>query len=114
MCFPFFLHVNKDDELWHLTVVLFVTSVLSSGSGASPHPELPQGQMDSLLSIISSQRERFRSRNQELEVVSHRLSRTIRIPVSFSGGSNFSSVCFLCFFPAGESLHAADHAGPAE
>uniref|UniRef100_A0AAQ6AL64 Protein CASP n=1 Tax=Amphiprion ocellaris TaxID=80972 RepID=A0AAQ6AL64_AMPOC len=32
-----------------------------------PHPELPQGQMDSLLSIISSQRERFRSRNQELE-----------------------------------------------
>lgn len=76
---------------------IFVTSVLSSGSGASPHPELPQGQMDSLLSIISSQRERFRSRNQELEVVSHHLSRTIRIPVSFSGGSNFSSVCFLCF-----------------
>lgn len=39
----------------------------------SPHPELPQGQMDSLLSIISSQRERFRSRNQELEAVSHTL-----------------------------------------
>lgn len=36
----------------------------------SPHAELPQGQMDSLLSIISSQRERFRSRNQELEAVS--------------------------------------------
>lgn len=27
--------------------------------------------MDSLLSIISSQRERFRARNQELESVSH-------------------------------------------
>lgn len=44
-------------------------SVSSAGSGAQA--ELPQGQMDSLLSIISSQRERFRSRNQELEVVSH-------------------------------------------
>ncbi|XP_055513443.1 cut-like homeobox 1b isoform X10 [Leucoraja erinacea] len=34
---------------------------------ASPSSEVPQGQMDSLLSIISSQRERFRARNQELE-----------------------------------------------
>lgn len=32
---------------------------------------LPEGQVDSLLSIISSQRERFRTRNQELEAVSH-------------------------------------------
>uniref|UniRef100_A0A8C9Y8G7 Protein CASP n=1 Tax=Sander lucioperca TaxID=283035 RepID=A0A8C9Y8G7_SANLU len=39
----------------------------ASAMFAGPHPELPQGQMDSLLSIISSQRERFRSRNQELE-----------------------------------------------
>ena len=31
---------------------------------------LPEGQVDSLLSIISSQRERFRTRNQELEAVS--------------------------------------------
>lgn len=45
--------------------------VFSAGSGSGAHAELPQGQMDSLLSIISSQRERFRSRNQELEVVSH-------------------------------------------
>lgn len=30
--------------------------------------------MDSLLSIISSQRERFRTRNQELEAVSHVLT----------------------------------------
>lgn len=42
-----------------------------AGPGAGALAELPQGQMDSLLSIISSQRERFRSRNQELEVVRH-------------------------------------------
>ncbi|XP_069741035.1 protein CASP-like isoform X13 [Narcine bancroftii] len=34
---------------------------------ARPSSEAPQAQMDSLLSIISSQRERFRARNQELE-----------------------------------------------
>ncbi|XP_032823382.2 protein CASP [Petromyzon marinus] len=34
---------------------------------SSPSVELPPGQVDSLLSIISSQRERFRLRNQELE-----------------------------------------------
>ncbi|XP_062242677.1 cut-like homeobox 1b isoform X3 [Platichthys flesus] len=49
-----------------------------SGSGVSPHPELPQGQMDSLLSIISSQRERFRSRNQELEVENRSLQQTMQ------------------------------------
>lgn len=55
---------------------------LSPGSGVSPHPDLPQGQMDSLLSIISSQRERFRSRNQELEAVSHTLdSSRVRVRV---------------------------------
>uniref|UniRef100_A0A8C7GCW7 Protein CASP n=1 Tax=Oncorhynchus kisutch TaxID=8019 RepID=A0A8C7GCW7_ONCKI len=37
------------------------------GLDMAPQGELPQGQMDSLLSIISSQRERFRSHNQELE-----------------------------------------------
>ncbi|XP_060928753.1 cut-like homeobox 1b isoform X5 [Limanda limanda] len=47
-------------------------------SGVSPHPELPQGQMDSLLSIISSQRERFRSRNQELEVENRSLQQTMQ------------------------------------
>lgn len=51
----------------------YFTCLLFPGSSVSPHPELPQGQMDSLLSIISSQRERFRSRNQELEAVSHTL-----------------------------------------
>uniref|UniRef100_A0A672MCB8 Protein CASP-like n=1 Tax=Sinocyclocheilus grahami TaxID=75366 RepID=A0A672MCB8_SINGR len=45
-------------------------TALFSGVGGSPQTDLPQGQMDSLLSIISSQRERYRSRNQELEAVS--------------------------------------------
>ncbi|XP_056904596.1 cut-like homeobox 1b isoform X7 [Takifugu flavidus] len=40
--------------------------------------ELPQGQMDSLLSIISSQRERFRSRNQELEVENRSMQQTMQ------------------------------------
>uniref|UniRef100_A0A3Q2PNU0 CASP C-terminal domain-containing protein n=1 Tax=Fundulus heteroclitus TaxID=8078 RepID=A0A3Q2PNU0_FUNHE len=48
------------------------------GSGVGPHPELPQGQMDSLLSIISSQRERFRSRNQELEAESRSMQQTMQ------------------------------------
>uniref|UniRef100_A0A673BB53 Protein CASP n=1 Tax=Sphaeramia orbicularis TaxID=375764 RepID=A0A673BB53_9TELE len=43
-----------------------------------PHPELPQGQMDSLLSIISSQRERFRSRNQELEAENRSMQQTMQ------------------------------------
>ncbi|XP_033953374.1 cut-like homeobox 1b isoform X5 [Pseudochaenichthys georgianus] len=47
-------------------------------SGAGPHPELPQGQMDSLLAIISSQRERFRSRNQELEAESRSVQQTMQ------------------------------------
>uniref|UniRef100_A0A8C4GGD3 Protein CASP n=1 Tax=Dicentrarchus labrax TaxID=13489 RepID=A0A8C4GGD3_DICLA len=47
-------------------------------TGTSPHPELPQGQMDSLLSIISSQRERFRSRNQELEAENRSMQQTMQ------------------------------------
>uniref|UniRef100_A0A3B3SEU5 Protein CASP n=1 Tax=Paramormyrops kingsleyae TaxID=1676925 RepID=A0A3B3SEU5_9TELE len=48
--------------------------------GVSPPTkgELPQGQMDSLLSIISSQRERFRARNQELETESRSLQQTMQ------------------------------------
>ncbi|XP_030008560.1 cut-like homeobox 1b [Sphaeramia orbicularis] len=49
-----------------------------TGSSVSPHPELPQGQMDSLLSIISSQRERFRSRNQELEAENRSMQQTMQ------------------------------------
>ncbi|XP_072248470.1 cut-like homeobox 1b isoform X9 [Leuresthes tenuis] len=48
-------------------------------TGVSPHPELPQGQMDSLLSIIFSQRERFRSRNQELEAENRSTQQTIQV-----------------------------------
>ncbi|XP_078081336.1 protein CASP-like isoform X7 [Mustelus asterias] len=46
-------------------------------SAPSPTSELPQGQMDSLLSIISSQRERFRARNQELESDSRMMQQTL-------------------------------------
>ncbi|XP_043976366.1 cut-like homeobox 1b isoform X4 [Gambusia affinis] len=53
-------------------------SATFAGSGATPQPELPQGQMDSLLSIISSQRERFRSRNQELEAESRSMQQTMQ------------------------------------
>ncbi len=87
-------------------------NLFSAGSGVSPHPELPQGQMDSLLSIISSQRERFRSRNQELEAVSHDLSRILNFCLFQEELISRLSVSFVP--PAGESLHAADHAGSAE
>ncbi|XP_042269183.1 cut-like homeobox 1b isoform X5 [Thunnus albacares] len=53
-------------------------TAMFAGSGLSPHPELPQGQMDSLLSIISSQRERFRSRNQELEAENRSMQQTMQ------------------------------------
>ncbi|TMS07208.1 Protein CASP [Larimichthys crocea] len=53
-------------------------TAMFAGSGVSPHPELPQGQMDSLLSIISSQRERFRSRNQELEAENRSMQQTMQ------------------------------------
>uniref|UniRef100_A0A3P9HC89 Protein CASP n=1 Tax=Oryzias latipes TaxID=8090 RepID=A0A3P9HC89_ORYLA len=49
-----------------------------AGSGVSLNTELPQGQMDSLLAIISSQRERFRSRNQELEAENRSLQQTMQ------------------------------------
>lgn len=49
--------------------------------------------MDSLLSIISSQRERFRSRNQELEVVSRRL--VLRASASFLRWCESPAVCLL-------------------
>ncbi|XP_067220996.1 cut-like homeobox 1b isoform X1 [Chanodichthys erythropterus] len=53
-------------------------TALFSGAGGSPHADLPQGQMDSLLSIISSQRERFRLRNQELEAANSSLQQTLQ------------------------------------
>uniref|UniRef100_A0A480IEJ1 Protein CASP n=1 Tax=Sus scrofa TaxID=9823 RepID=A0A480IEJ1_PIG len=49
-------------------------TALFYGPSAPASGTLPEGQVDSLLSIISSQRERFRARNQELEAVSPVLS----------------------------------------
>ncbi|XP_053313121.1 protein CASP isoform X2 [Spea bombifrons] len=46
--------------------------------GYSANATLPEGQMDSLLSIISSQRERFRARNQELEAENRMMHHTMR------------------------------------
>uniref|UniRef100_A0AAY4ADQ5 Protein CASP n=1 Tax=Denticeps clupeoides TaxID=299321 RepID=A0AAY4ADQ5_9TELE len=54
-----------------------IKEVIGLFSG-SPQMELPQDQMDSLLSIISSQRERFRSRNQELEAENRSLQQTMQ------------------------------------
>ncbi|XP_034024209.1 cut-like homeobox 1b isoform X3 [Thalassophryne amazonica] len=47
-------------------------------TAVASHPDLDQGQMDSLLSIISSQRERFRSRNQELEAANRSMQETMQ------------------------------------
>ncbi|XP_075052839.1 protein CASP isoform X6 [Mixophyes fleayi] len=46
--------------------------------GYSASTPIPEGQMDSLLSIISSQRERFRARNQELEGENRMMHHTMR------------------------------------
>uniref|UniRef100_A0A8C9Y4G2 Protein CASP n=1 Tax=Sander lucioperca TaxID=283035 RepID=A0A8C9Y4G2_SANLU len=54
------------------------SAMFTQPSSNRPHPELPQGQMDSLLSIISSQRERFRSRNQELEAENRSMQQTMQ------------------------------------
>lgn len=53
-------------------------TALFTGVGGSPQTDLPQAQMDSMLSIISSQRERFRSRNQELEAANSSLQQTLQ------------------------------------
>ncbi|XP_032742209.1 protein CASP isoform X9 [Rattus rattus] len=53
------------------TALFYGPSVSSTGT-------LPEGQVDSLLSIISSQRERFRTRNQELEAESRMAQHTIQ------------------------------------
>ncbi|XP_032286714.1 protein CASP isoform X4 [Phoca vitulina] len=53
------------------TALFYGPSALASGT-------LPEGQVDSLLSIISSQRERFRARNQELEAENRLAQHTIQ------------------------------------
>uniref|UniRef100_A0A4W3IFU0 Cut-like homeobox 1b n=1 Tax=Callorhinchus milii TaxID=7868 RepID=A0A4W3IFU0_CALMI len=51
---------------------------VEAGSSFPGGTELAHGQVDSLLSIISSQRERFRARNQELEAESRRVQHTVQ------------------------------------
>ncbi|XP_057604067.1 protein CASP isoform X6 [Hippopotamus amphibius kiboko] len=53
-------------------------TALFYGPSAPASSTLPEGQMDSLLSIISSQRERFRARNQELEAENRLAQHTIQ------------------------------------
>ncbi|NWR21004.1 CASP protein, partial [Emberiza fucata] len=50
---------------------------LFTGHPAPPGTPFPEGQVDSLLSIISSQRERFRAKNQELEGENRMLQHTV-------------------------------------
>ncbi|XP_019502415.1 PREDICTED: protein CASP isoform X6 [Hipposideros armiger] len=52
-------------------------TALFYGPSAPASGSLPEGQVDSLLSIISSQRERFRARNQELEAENRMAQHTI-------------------------------------
>ncbi|XP_030156095.1 protein CASP isoform X11 [Lynx canadensis] len=53
-------------------------TALFYGPSAPAGGTLPEGQVDSLLSIISSQRERFRARNQELESENRLAQHTIQ------------------------------------
>ncbi|XP_036910741.1 protein CASP isoform X6 [Sturnira hondurensis] len=53
-------------------------TALFYGPSAPASGTLPEGQVDSLLSIISSQRERFRARNQELEAENRMAQHTIQ------------------------------------
>ncbi|XP_072738592.1 protein CASP isoform X10 [Ciconia boyciana] len=52
-------------------------TALFYGHPPSPGASFPEGQVDSLLSIISSQRERFRARNQELEGENRMMQHTV-------------------------------------
>lgn len=52
-------------------------TALFYGHPPSPSAPFPEGQVDSLLSIISSQRERFRARNQELEGENRMMQHTV-------------------------------------
>nr|XP_056721472.1 protein CASP isoform X4 [Euleptes europaea] len=53
-------------------------TALFYGYPPSPSIPIPEGQMDSLLSIISSQRERFRTRNHELEAENRLMQHTMQ------------------------------------
>nr|XP_034994781.1 protein CASP isoform X6 [Zootoca vivipara] len=53
-------------------------TALFYGYPPSASTPIPEGQMDSLLSIISSQRERFRARNHELEAENRMMQHTMQ------------------------------------
>ncbi|KAM6466381.1 protein CASP isoform 1-T1 [Liasis olivaceus] len=53
-------------------------TALFYGHPSSPSTQIPEGQVDSLLSIISSQRERFRARNHELEAENRLMQHTMQ------------------------------------
>nr|XP_028563370.1 protein CASP isoform X9 [Podarcis muralis] len=53
-------------------------TALFYGYTPSASTPIPEGQMDSLLSIISSQRERFRARNHELEAENRMMQHTMQ------------------------------------
>ncbi|XP_042298631.1 protein CASP isoform X4 [Sceloporus undulatus] len=53
-------------------------TALFYGYPPSPTSQIPEGQMDSLLAIISSQRERFRTRNRELEAENRLMQHTMQ------------------------------------
>ncbi|XP_038021859.1 protein CASP isoform X11 [Anas platyrhynchos] len=53
-------------------------TALFYGHPPVPGAPFPEGQVDSLLSIISSQRERFRARNQELEGENRMMQHTVQ------------------------------------
>ncbi|ETE73593.1 hypothetical protein L345_00570, partial [Ophiophagus hannah] len=53
-------------------------TALFYGQPSSASIQIPEGQVDSLLSIISSQRERFRARNHELEAENRLMQHTMQ------------------------------------
>ncbi|XP_013921739.1 PREDICTED: protein CASP [Thamnophis sirtalis] len=53
-------------------------TALFYGHPSSASTQVPEGQVDSLLSIISSQRERFRARNHELEAENRLMQHTMQ------------------------------------
>ncbi|KAM9359190.1 cut-like homeobox 1b [Symphorus nematophorus] len=70
---------SEVSDLGNIPEPIKEATAMFAGSGMGLHSELPQGQMDSLLSIISSQRERFRSRNQELEAEKRSMQQTVQV-----------------------------------
>lgn len=80
---------------------------LSAGHPPSPGTLFPEGQVDSLLSIISSQRERFRARNQELEGVR-------RVGKVASGGCRTCSLELAALMTCREFISSTTQSAPLQ